>query len=173
MSGLNLRCRISTRPEHFQMTPSLNMWSTESKGVITYFSRPMSWAESQPNSVIWDTTGAFVPLPVIHLLLERHCSRPAIKLTGTSLFCMWLFDTTQQAVALWPGGKSSSIAVAALALITHTPAHYSSPWGDADRGTRASIWSTSAHSVEVAIHGLFTDGLLKKPLVEQCGMLRQ
>lgn len=76
-------------------------------------------------------------------------------------------------VALWPGGKSSSIAVAALALITHTPAHYSSPWGDADRGTRASIWSTSAHSVEVAIHGLFTDGLLKKPLVEQCGMLRQ
>lgn len=54
-------------------------------------------------------------------------------------------------VALWPSGKSGSIAVAALALITHTPTHYSSPWGDADRGTQASMWRTSSHSVEVAI----------------------
>lgn len=56
-------------------------------------------------------------------------------------------------LALWPGGESSSIAVAALALIMHTPTHYSSPWGDADRGTGTSIRSTSSHSVEVAIHG--------------------
>lgn len=75
----------------------------------------------------------------------RLYSRPAIKLTGTSLLCMCLFDTTQQE---WHYGL-----VAALALITHTATHYISPWGDADRGTRTSVWSTSSHSVEVAIRG--------------------
>lgn len=45
--------------------------------------------------------------------------------------------------ALWPGGERGSMAVAALALITLTSSHYGSPWGDADGGTRAVVWSAS------------------------------
>lgn len=70
-------------------------------------------------------------------------------------------------MALWPGGKSGSIAVAALALIMHTPTHYSSPWGDADRGDPGlrlmHIFSQCGGGNAQPCKTLFTDGPLKKP----------
>lgn len=106
----------------------------------------------------------FVLLPMIHLPLGDTAADLPLKLTGTILFLHLAVSRSTVGVPLWPGGESSSIAAAALALITHTAAHYSSPWGDADRGARASVGGRTWQRKM-----LFTDGSIKKPTVsKQC-----
>lgn len=104
----------------------------------------------------------FVPLPMIHLPLGYTAADLALKLSGTILFLHVAVSRSTVGVPLWPGGKSDSIAAAALALITHTAAHYSSPWGDADRGARASIGGRTWQQKM-----LFTDGSIRNPTVSK------
>ena len=127
----------------------------------------MLWAELRAKRCHLRLHGAFVPLSVIHLLLgetlqqachQAHWHQSALHVA------VW---HNTAGVALWPGGKSGSIAVAALALITaHTNSlqltvgwcwqrdpglhlkHIVSQCGGGD----AHRWKT-----------LFTDGPLKKP----------
>lgn len=49
---------------------------------------------------------------------------------------MRLPASTQREPRYGLGGESASVAAAALALVPHTPTHYSSRWGDADRAGR-------------------------------------
>lgn len=109
-----------------------NVWSTESKGVIYNINSAAPCCDLNCSQMLsFETPQGLCPSSCDPSAAGRLYSRPAIKLTGTSLFCMCLFDTTQQE---WYYGL-----VAALALITHTATHYISPWGDADRGTRTSV----------------------------------
>ncbi len=136
------------------MVPSPNMWSTKSKGVIYNINSDASSCGRNCSNMLsfktpqglcpssWDPSAAGETLQ--RACHQTHWHQSVLHVAG------W---HNTAGVALWPGGESSSIAVAALALIIDIPTHYSSPWGDADRGTGAFIWSTWPHSVEVAIHG--------------------
>lgn len=75
----------------------MNKETSERKDVIYNINSAAPCCElHHSQTVSLRTPQAFVPLSLIHLLLGRHCGRPAIKLTGTSLFYMWLLDTAQQ-----------------------------------------------------------------------------
>lgn len=173
VSGPKLRCCIGT--EHFQMMPSIDVWSTDSKSLIYNINSATPCCElNRSQKLSFETPQDLCPSicdpSAAGETLQQACHQTHWH---QSVLHVAVWHNTA-GVALWPGGKSASMAVAALALITHTPTHYSSPWGDADRGTRVSVWSGSFSQGGGGGHTrqwkkLFTDGPLKKPTAaKQC-----
>lgn len=127
----------------------------------------MLWAELRAKRCHLRLHGAFVPLSVIHLLLgetlqqachQAHWHQSALHVA------VW---HNTAGVALWPGGKSGSIAVAALALITaHTNSlQLTVGWcWQRDPGLHLKhIVSQCGGGDARRWKMLFTDGPLKKP----------
>lgn len=176
VSGPNLRHCIANRAENIQMIPSpdVNMVNREQRCYLQHnFCRPMLWAELQAKRCHLRLHGAFVPLSVIHLLLGETLQQACHQAHWhQSVLHVAVWHNTA-GVALWPGGKSGSIAVAALAFITaHTNSLQLTVWWCWQRDPGLHL----KHIVSRCGGGdarrwkmLFTDGPLKKPTAaKQC-----
>lgn len=149
VSKSELKCCITTPTSYIH--PQCVVNKQPSRYLQHKFSHPMLWLELQPNTVIGDSAGSFVPLPVIHLLLgDTAAGLSSNSLEPVCFVSGCLTQHSGSGIMAWRQEQLNSCSSISSHYI---PSHYSSPWGGADRGTQASVWSTSSHSVEVAIHG--------------------
>lgn len=116
--------KLGTKTEHFQMLncPNVNhMWSTESKGVIYNINSSAPCCELNCSLMLSLETPrglrpSFSDPSAAGETLQQACHHAHWH---QSVLRVAVWHNTA-GVALCPGGKSGSIAVAALALITHT-----------------------------------------------------
>lgn len=174
-SGQNLWCCSSTRIAKYQFKKCAV--NRERRYYLQHqFSHPRVASWTAANCVIRDSAGPLSLFLWSICCWRRPCSRPAINTLPPVCFTCGCLTQRSRNAALRPSGRSGSVAVAALALVTHTPAHYSSPWGDADRGA----WAPDLKHIVSQFGGggarwrkmLFTDGPLKEPTAAKRGSQR-